>query len=67
MVEDVFRSMKTLLSTRPIYHRTDEAIRGHVLCSILALLLRAELQDRLAARGSNDFEWSRLLTDLDRL
>ena len=67
MVEDVFRSMKSLLSTRPIYHRTDEAIRGHVFCSFLALLLRAELQDRLAARGFNDFEWSRLLTDLDRL
>ena len=30
MVEQIFRSMKTLLETRPIYHRNDNAIRGHV-------------------------------------
>jgi len=46
MVEDVFRSMKSLLDTRPIYHKCDETIRGHVFCSFLALLLRKELQDR---------------------
>jgi transposase len=28
MVEDVFRSMKSLLDTRPIYHKRDETIRG---------------------------------------
>jgi len=28
MVEDVFRSMKSLLDTRPIYHKCDETIRG---------------------------------------
>ena len=33
MVEDLFRSMKSLLATRPIYHRCDETIRGHVFCS----------------------------------
>jgi hypothetical protein len=33
MVEDVFRSMKSLLDTRPIYHKCDETIRGHVFCS----------------------------------
>lgn len=67
MVEDVFRTMKSLFDTRPIYHRTDEAIRGHVFCSFLALLLRAELENRLAAKGHTDIEWSRLLLDLDRL
>jgi len=50
MVEDVFRSMKSLLDTRPIYHKCDETIRGHVFCSFLALLLRKELEDRLARR-----------------
>jgi transposase len=39
MVEDVFRSMKSLLDTRPIYHKCDETIRGHVFCSFLALNL----------------------------
>lgn len=66
MVEDIFRSMKSLLETRPIYHRTDEAIRGHVFCSFLALRLRAELESRLAARAAN-LEWSSILRDLDRL
>jgi transposase len=31
-VEDVFRSMKSLLDTRPIFHKRDETIRGHVFC-----------------------------------
>jgi transposase len=44
MVEDVFRSMKSLIDTRPIFHKCDETIRGHVFCSFLALLLRQELE-----------------------
>jgi len=50
MVEDVFRSMKSLLDTRPIYHNRDETIRGHVFCSFLALLMRQELEERLARK-----------------
>lgn len=65
-VEEIFRTMKTLLETRPVYHRTDEAIRGHVFCSFLALRLRAELESRLATRGES-FEWAAILRDLDRL
>jgi len=66
MVEDIFRSMKSLLETRPVYHRTDEAIRGHVFCSFLALRLRAELEARLAARAES-FDWAEIVRDLDRL
>jgi transposase len=66
MVEDWFRSCKTLLDTRPIYHRRDETIRGHVFCSFLALVLRQELQARLAARG-HEFEWADILRDLERV
>jgi len=58
MVEDVFRSMKSLLDTRPIFHKCDETIRGHVFCSFLALLLRKELEDRLA-RKEWKLEWRR--------
>ena len=43
MVEQWFRSCKSLLQTRPIYHKCDETIRGHVFCSFLALVLRQEL------------------------
>jgi hypothetical protein len=66
MVEQWFRSCKTLLQTRPIYHRCDETIRGHVFCSFLALVLRQELQARLAERG-HEFEWADVIQDLDRL
>src|SRR5271163_1775367 len=33
----------------PIFHKTDAGIRGHVFCTFLALILRKELLDRLAA------------------
>ena len=51
MVEHWFRSCKSLLQTRPIFHRCDETIRGHVFCSFLALVLRQELQSRLGGAG----------------
>src|SRR5450432_2015575 len=66
MVEDVFRSMKSLLDTRPIYHKCDETIRGHVFCSFLALLLRKELEERLA-RKEWKLEWADVIRDLDNL
>ena len=66
MVEEMFRTVKTLLETRPIFHKCDETIRGHVFCSFLALLLRKELQDRLAAQGEK-FEWAEVLRDLTAL
>lgn len=66
MVEDMFRTAKTLLETRLIYHHHDETIRGHVFCSFLALVLRKELQDRLAMQGGK-FEWAEILRDLEAL
>jgi transposase len=66
MVEEMFRTTKSLLETRPIYHHWDETIRGHVFCSFLALVLRKELQDRLAAAGER-YEWLELLDDLASL
>jgi Transposase DDE domain len=66
VVEQMFRTEKALLETRPIYHQSDAAIRGHVFCSFLALVLRKELQDRLAAAHLQP-EWRALLADLDRL
>jgi len=65
-VEFIFRTMKSTLGTRPIYHKCDETIRGHVFCSFLALLLRKEMEDRLAAKGF-DAEWSQILEDLEQL
>jgi len=65
-VERVFRDVKTLLSTRPVFHHKDENIRGHVFCSFLALVLRKELERRLNAAG-HIFEWSDIKQDLKAL
>jgi hypothetical protein len=64
-VEQSFLAAKTLLATRPVFHRTDAAIRGHVFCTFLALVLRRELVDRLvAARGGAVPEWQCIIDDL---
>jgi hypothetical protein len=63
-VEQSFLAAKTLLATRPIFHRTDAAIRGHIFCTFLALVLRKELMDRLEARRLPLPEWQRVVDDL---
>lgn len=65
-VEDLFRTTKSILETRPIYHKRDETIRGHVFCSFLALVLKAELEKRLSERGES-WEWAEILRGLDNL
>jgi hypothetical protein len=65
-VEDLFRRAKAILRTRPIYHSSDAAIRGHVFCSFLAWMLQKELAD-LCQRHDLVIEWADLLRDLDRL
>lgn len=65
-VEAIFRTMKSQLSTRPIFHKCDDTIRGHVFCSFLALLLRDQLQRRLEAKQWQ-LEWADVLRDLDQL
>lgn len=65
-VEQVFRDMKSVLDTRPIFHKRDETIRGHVFCSFLALVLRKELDRRLEKAG-HCFEWADINQDLKAL
>lgn len=65
-VEHVFRDVKSILETRPIYHKADETIRGHVFCSFLALMLRKELDMRMEAMGEH-VEWLQIKQDLKRL
>lgn len=66
MVEDLIRTAKSILETRPIYHKCDETIRGHVFCSFLALRLKAELERRLAERNER-WEWAEIVRGLDNL
>jgi len=58
--------MKSGIDTRPIFHKVDDTIRGHVFCSFLAILLRRELESRMEARGY-DFEWNDILHDLESI
>ena len=66
MVEQIFRTAKSLLDTRPIFHKTDATICGHVFCSFLALVLRDELFRRLDNAGVSA-EWDDILRDLNAL
>ena len=65
-VEQVFRDIKSILETRPVFHQTNETIRGHVFCSFLALILRKELDIRLEKAG-HSFEWADIKQDLEAL
>lgn len=65
-VESLFRAAKASFDTRPIFHQSDAAIRGHVFCSFLALVLAKELTRLCDAKGLKP-EWQPLLGDLDRL
>ena len=60
-VERAFRTLKTTLELRPVYHRKDERIRSHVtLCWLALLLVRlAEVETGLS--------WDRIRRSLDRI
>lgn len=58
-VERAFRTLKTTLELRPVYHRKEERIRSHVLLCWLALLLV-----RLAEVNTRD-TWSTIRSQLD--
>jgi transposase len=66
MVEQIFRTAKSLFATRPIFHKLDETIRGHVSCSFVALVLKKELEDRIADLGKMG-SWPEILADLNSL
>jgi transposase len=65
-VEDIFRTTKSILETRPVYHKRDETIRGHVFCSFLALLLKQELESRIK-QADLEWEWKEVIRGLDAL
>ena len=49
---------KSILETRPIFHKSDETIRGHLFCSFLALCLKRELEICTAEKRPQA-EWPR--------
>jgi len=67
MVEQAFRTVKSVMGTRPIYHKCDDTIRGHVFCSFLALALMKELFSRLRSIKDTHYEWDDIKRDLEAL
>jgi transposase len=59
-VERAFRTLKTTLDLRPLYHRKEERIRAHVLLCYLALLLV-----RIAERETGE-TWDRIRSIMER-
>ena len=60
-VEQSFRRLKHGVDIRPMYHRAEDRIRGHVFACILALLL-----ERVAERDAGE-SWSQIRRNVSRL
>lgn len=52
-VEDAFRCLKSELGLRPIYHRNENRIEGHLFISVLAYHLLSFIQFHLRKAGYN--------------
>lgn len=61
LVEDAFRTLKSRLDLRPVYHRLEDRIRAHVLLCWLALLMIRIAENRTGQT------WSSLRATLQRM
>lgn len=64
IVEDFCGTTQLILDSQPTYHRSDQAIRGHVFCSFLALMLKHELERRMQSAGL-EWEWGQVIRGLN--
>ncbi len=62
-VERAFRTEKSVLDVRPIYHHTDRNSIGHIVACFLALRLEVDLQHRLDEKKI-EVSWPDLMRDL---
>lgn len=53
-IEESFRILKTQMKARPVYHRTDKAIRAHFAICFIALFLYRVLEHRLGQTFTTD-------------
>jgi hypothetical protein len=65
-VERAFRTLKSTLDVRPIFHQHDDSVIGHITGCFLALRLEVDLQRRLDAKGLA-VPWPDLMRDLAQL
>lgn len=63
-IERLFRELKSLLETRPIYHHlVKDNVKGHIFGCFLALYLVVVLRKKIEALGEK-VEWAHLIRDL---
>jgi len=65
-VERAFRELKSGLEIRPVYLRTEDHVRGHMVVCFLALVLETALAHRLKAQGSAE-SYHKVLSDLEQV
>lgn len=66
-IERLFRDLKSLLETRPIYHHwIRDNVKGHVFGCFLALYMVVVLRKKIEALGQK-VEWEDLVRDLSQL
>lgn len=53
-LEAVFRSLKTDLGLRPVYHQIERRVEGHLFISVLAYYAVHTMRRQLKAKGIND-------------
>jgi transposase len=58
-LEAVFRSLKSELGLRPIYHQKEKRVNGHIFITLLAYHLVQTLRSQLKAQGIDD-SWQTL-------
>jgi transposase len=64
-VEHAFRILKDVLETRPIFHRKESHVKGHVFCSYLALCLLIALRKSLKEHSQDKvLVWDDVIRDL---
>ena len=65
-VERAFRELKSGLEIRPVYLRTEDHVRGHIVVCCLALVLETALVHQLKAQGSSG-SYREVLSNLEQM
>ncbi len=63
-VESAFRSIKSDLGTRPIYHQLDSRIESHLFISIMSYNILKSIVYSLSERGDYHADWDTIRTKL---
>jgi len=63
-LEGVFRSLKSELGLRPVYHQLEERVNGHIFITLIAYHLVQTLRCQLKAQGIHD-SWQTLRAKME--